>query len=122
MSANIDMDHESENIVLFRKLTDMAKKPRKMSSGSAAFDVFSAEKVSIPPMGRHCVKTDIAMAIPENHFGQISSRSGLALIHGVITLGGVLDSDFRQDRVITCVSRERVYSGTPNISRVVIRS
>jgi hypothetical protein len=45
--------------------------------------------------GRRLVKTDIAIAIPEGHYGRIAPRSGLAAKHGIDIGAGVIDRDYR---------------------------
>lgn len=41
------------------------------------------------------MKTDIALAIPEGHYGRIAPRSGLAAKHGIDVGAGVIDQDYR---------------------------
>ncbi len=50
---------------------------------------------TLEPNKRVLVKTGIKMAIPENCFGSIRDRSGLAMKEGISVLGGVIDSDYR---------------------------
>ena len=41
------------------------------------------------------VATDLSMAIPEDCYGRVAPRSGLALKHGIDTGAGVIDADYR---------------------------
>ncbi len=50
---------------------------------------------SIQSGQRILVKTGIHIELPKGHFGNIRSRSGLALNEGIITLGGIIDSGYR---------------------------
>lgn len=77
------------------KLSENATVPAKATSGSAAFDLASAEDVSIPPNSRIVIKTGLAIRIQSGYYGQIASRSGLCVKSGIITVGGVIDSDYR---------------------------
>ena len=77
------------------RLVKCAIVPTKATSGSAAFDLSSSEDVNIPPNSRIVVHTGIAVRIPKGYYGQIASRSGICVRSGVITVGGVIDSDYR---------------------------
>jgi dUTP pyrophosphatase len=61
---------------------------------SAPF-VFSAQEVTIAAEGKALVKTDIAVAIPEGHYGRVAPRSGLAWKHHIDCGAGVIDRDYR---------------------------
>jgi len=65
------------------------------SAGAAGADLRASEPVSIPPGAQAAVPTGIRLAIPEGHVGLVWPRSGLALRHGIDTLAGVIDSDYR---------------------------
>ncbi len=69
--------------------------PEYASAGSAGADLRSSAAVEIPPGGRAAVPTGVALAIPTGHVGLIWPRSGLAVRHGLDTLAGVIDSDYR---------------------------
>jgi dUTP pyrophosphatase len=53
--------------------------------------------VIIQPGGRAAIPTGLAFALPAGIEGQVRSRSGLALHHGVVVLNspGTLDADYR---------------------------
>ena len=55
------------------------------------------KEVLIPSNGRKMISTGFAIEIPKNCEGQIRSRSGLSIDHGVIVLNspGTIDQDFR---------------------------
>lgn len=69
--------------------------PSYESEGAAGMDLRAASEVKIEPDGRALVPTGWSVSIPEGFYGQIASRSGLALKRGIFTLGGVIDSDYR---------------------------
>ncbi len=46
------------------------------------------------------VKTGVKVAIPENFYGRIAPKSGLAIKHGIDIFGGVIDSDYRGELVV----------------------
>lgn len=74
-----------------------AEIPRKATDGSAGYDIYSAETVTIPAMARRAVSTGIYMSIPRGYEGQVRSRSGLCLSNGIVVLNspGTIDSDYR---------------------------
>ena len=80
-------------MALFRKLSDKAKTPTKGTTFSAGYDLFAPEDTFINANSRKIVPTDIAMSIPQNHFGLIAARSSRA-VNSVDTGGGIIDSDF----------------------------
>ena len=79
----------------FKRLDPEATLPTRGSSQSAGLDIFSIEEVVIEPKQRSLVRTGLAAAIPEGHYGRIAPRSGLATRQGLDVLAGVIDSDYR---------------------------
>lgn len=64
------------------------------TSFSAGLDLYASEDVLVG--NKQCiVPTEIAMAIPEGHFGLIRDRSSMAFKNGVAVLAGVIDADYR---------------------------
>lgn len=82
-------------VVRIKKLRDDAQIPLYKRPGDAAFDLFSAEDWTLVPNEQHIFKIGIAMAIPEGHVGLIWDRSGMGAVHGIKTLGGVIDHTYR---------------------------
>jgi len=79
----------------FKKLDGRAVLPTRGSSAAAGLDIYSIENVAIDPGQRALVRTGLAAAIPEGHYGRIAPRSGLALRTGLDVLSGVIDADYR---------------------------
>ena len=61
-----------------KKLSDFATIPKRGTKYSAGFDLSSAYDYTVPARGKELVKTDLAIAIPENTYARIAPRSGLA--------------------------------------------
>ena len=82
-------------------LTDLPDFKSEFSSGMDLCANFLAtdkkKEVLIPSNGRIMISTGLAIEIPKNCEGQIRSRSGLSIDHGVIVLNspGTIDQDFR---------------------------
>ena len=69
--------------------------PTRGSSSSAGLDLYSIEELTIEPKQRAIARTGLAVAIPEEHYGRLAPRSGLALKNGLDVLSGVIDADYR---------------------------
>ena len=78
-----------------RKIHKNSKTPTKATSEAAGFDLYSIENVKILPKERKLIKTGIEVEIPKNHFGHITGRSSLSKNFGIVTVPGVIDSDYR---------------------------
>ena len=72
-----------------------AAEPRKLTVGSASYDLFAAEEKTLFPHLVAPITTEIQMEIPNNYFGKIYPRSGLLENYYVSCDGGVIESDFR---------------------------
>jgi dUTP diphosphatase len=75
--------------------------PSYQSAHAAGLDLLAAVPATAPltiaPRERALVPTGLAIALPENHEGQIRPRSGLAARHGLTVLNapGTIDADYR---------------------------
>lgn len=78
-----------------QKLSEAATAPKRATAGAAGYDLCSAEEVVVPAGMRKMVRTDLALAIPESHYGRIAPRSGLATKKGIDIGAGVIDMDYR---------------------------
>jgi len=78
-----------------KRLSPQAKIPTKRSPQAAGFDLTAPYSVYIPPMTSRTIGLKIALQIPEDHYGRIVERSGLARHLSLSVLGGVIDADYR---------------------------
>ena len=76
----------------------------KGSNEAAGFDISSKESYILLPNERHAFSTGLFLEIENGHVGEIWPRSGLALKHGIDTLAGVIDSDFRGEVKVILVN------------------
>ena len=101
--------------VRFAKNHEDAITPTRGSSGAAGYDLYAMEEYEIEHGERVMIDTGIVVEVPEDHYGRIAPRSGLAAKHGIDVLAGVVDSDFRSSlRVIIinhCHNRFHVSKG-----------
>jgi len=78
--------------------------PEYGSDGAAGADLRASEAVVIPPGGRAAVPTALRLEIPPGYAGLVWPRSGLAVRHGIDTLAGVIDSDYRGEVRVVLVN------------------
>lgn len=73
--------------------------PAYETAAAAGMDLRAAipedQPIVLGPMARTAVPTGLAFALPRGFEGQIRSRSGLAIRHGVTCLTGTIDADYR---------------------------
>lgn len=63
--------------------------------GDVGMDLCARETVTLVPGARAQVPTGIALQIPDGFGGFIWDKSGLSHLHGLKTLGGVIDAGYR---------------------------
>ena len=109
--------------VKIKKINSNAKLPSYALPGDAGMDLFSIEEYEIKPNERYAYQTGIAMEIPDGYVGIIKDKSGLAKKAGLHVLGGVFDSCFRGEYMITLVNLSnqphKIYAGD-KIAQVLI--
>ncbi len=81
--------------------------PEYASAGCAGADLRAAERVTLAPGERATLATGLFVAIPAGHVGLVWPRSGLAVRHGLDTLAGVIDSDYRGELRVVLVNHGR---------------
>ena len=92
------------SVVKIQKLREDAIIPTRGSVNAAGYDLYAAipEKVYILPHSTGKIKTGLAMELPDNTFGAIFARSGLATKQGLRPANcvGVCDSDYRGEYIV----------------------
>ena len=81
--------------------------PAYASAHAAGADLCASECRLLSPGEHAAVGTGLRLEIPPGHVGLIWPRSGLALRHGVDTLAGVIDSDYRGELRVVLVNHGR---------------
>ena len=77
--------------------------PTRASKGSAGLDLYSSVDVDININSIKEVNTGIRVSLPENTDGSVRDKSSLAA-KGVLTLGGVIDSDYTGEIIVIMTS------------------
>jgi dUTP pyrophosphatase len=85
-------------------LGDGAALPEYGSAAAAGADLRASEALVIGPGARAAVPTGLRLAIPRGHVGLVWPRSGIAVRHGIDTLAGVVDSDYRGEVKVVLVN------------------
>ena len=76
------------------KLLPTACMPTRATSKSVGLDLYSPTNVLVPAHDKVLVDLGIAFQIPMGYYGQIASRSGLAIHHHIHVGAGVVDPDY----------------------------
>lgn len=84
--------HVNVNVL---KCHEHAVLPKCGSVFSAGADLSSVEDYEIQPHTRCSISTGLKFQFPPCVYGRIAPRSGLALKHGIDTMAGVIDPDYR---------------------------
>jgi dUTP pyrophosphatase len=77
-----------------KRLHSHAILPRRATAGSAGYDLFSTDAVTLGPGDLMCVPTGIAIRVPPGTYGRIAPRSGVTVKHNVHVGAGVIDEDY----------------------------
>lgn len=87
-----------------KKLRDNAVIPTRGSEYAAGYDLYAAidETVVIGPHETQKIGTGLSFELPDNTFGMIVARSGLATKEGLrpANCSGICDSDYRGEYII----------------------
>ena len=87
-------------IVLMNKNVSIPTRPSK---GSAGLDLYSSIDVNIEVGSIKKVDSGICISLPENSYGSIRDKS-LLTSKGLLTLGGVIDSDYTGEIIVIMTS------------------
>ena len=90
--------------VKFIKVNTMAQAPTRGSLYAAGYDLSAAigENILIAPHTTVKIGTGLAVELPENTFGAVYARSGIASKEGLrpANCTGVVDSDYRGEIIV----------------------
>lgn len=81
--------------IYVKRLTENAFMPEYGSDLAAGMDLKAMHDFRLEAHSRLLVKIGIAVCLPENYYGRIAPRSGLANKYGIDVLAGVIDEDYR---------------------------
>lgn len=85
-------------------LNDKAYIPQKAHKSDAGWDLRTYVDFKIPPNDRLSIGIGIAIHLPKNTYGRVASKSGLALNHGILIGGGVIDEGYTGEICIIIIN------------------
>ena len=86
-------------------LSDTTIIPKRSSAGAAGYDIYADQSGFIVGYGSTLlISTGWAMEMPDGYYAEIRPRSGLAVKHGIDTLAGVIDSDYRGEVKVVLIN------------------
>jgi dUTP pyrophosphatase len=98
------MIEEDASVEVRAYLGEGGRLPAYGTAAAAGADLCASEAVVLEPGARAAVATALRVAIPPGHVGLVWPRSGLAVRHGIDTLAGVIDSDYRGEVRVVLVN------------------
>ncbi len=87
-----------------KPLHPKAKLPRRATTDAAGADLHCLQTFTLEPGERRAIATGLSIAIPRGFYGRIAPRSGWAAKHGIDTLAGVIDSDYRGEILVLLIN------------------
>lgn len=87
-----------------KKLHKDARLPTHGHPGDAGIDFYAIEDVTFLPGKQERMRTGVAIKIPEGHVGLIWDKSGVSFNMGLKIMGGVIDSGFRGELVMSLLN------------------
>jgi dUTP pyrophosphatase len=90
--------------VKVKRLSDGARLPAHATDWAAGADLCCAEAFTLQPGERRLVPSGMAIEIPPGYYGRVAPRSGLAVRHGIDTLAGIIDCDYRGELKVALIN------------------
>lgn len=75
-------------------LDEDAYMPTKAHEADAGYDLRTPKRVVLRRHDCVCIDTGVHIQIPKKWYGKLESKSGLNVRHGIVSLGGVIDSGY----------------------------
>lgn len=107
----------------FRRLDERAILPTRGTPFSAGLDLYSIDRVIVPVNARRTIRTGWSLMIADGWYGRIAPRSGMAVRHGIATLAGVVDQDYRGELLVCLINHgDDAYTISPGdrIAQLII--
>lgn len=94
----------NEFTLQLKALHAAAKLPVRATPGAAGADLYCIEGFTLQPGERRALATGLQIEIPPGFYGRIAPRSGWAAKHGIDTLAGVIDADYRGEILVLLIN------------------
>lgn len=93
-------------------------------AGDAGFDVYARERTVLTPGVQTAVPTGVSIELPAGYVSLVWDKSGLGIKHGLKTLGGVIDAEYRGEYMIGMINlsdKEYVFEKGDKVAQVLIQ-
>ncbi len=109
----------------FIKLSHAATLPTRGTRGSAGYDLYTPNEITLQPNQQLLVPTDIGWTgCSEYLVGIIKDRSSMAHKHNMVTMAGVIDSDYEKKNIGVILKNTsdeiRVFKKNERIAQMII--
>ncbi|NOT64311.1 MAG: dUTP diphosphatase [Acidobacteria bacterium] len=94
----------NEFTLALKQLHPNAKLPHRAATDAAGADLYCIDGFTLQSGERRAIPTGVSIAIPRGFYGRIAPRSGWAAKHGIDTLAGVIDSDYRGEILVLLIN------------------
>jgi dUTP pyrophosphatase len=94
-----------------------ARIPYKSYPGSAGYDIFSIESVTIAPGSRLLIRTGVSLEVPEYYYIRVAPRSGLS-VRGIDVGAGVIDSSYRGEVKVLLINNSKEFYNVQEGDRI----
>ena len=94
-----------------------ARIPFKSYPGSAGYDIFSIDSVTIAPGSRLLVSTGVSLEVPEYYYIRVAPRSGLS-VRGIDVGAGVIDSSYRGEVKVLLINNSKEFYNVQEGDRI----
>ncbi|OGH60985.1 MAG: hypothetical protein A3G34_17525 [Candidatus Lindowbacteria bacterium RIFCSPLOWO2_12_FULL_62_27] len=95
---------ENESVLRVKRLSGDATLPSRGTPDAAGLDLCASEERLLKAGAVETVPTAISIEIPAGCVGLVWPRSGLSMRHGIGTLAGVIDADYRGEIRVVLVN------------------
>lgn len=85
------------DIIEVKKFSPKAHIPKKMTPGSAGFDLYALQDEEIQPRSSFFVRTGVNIYVPSGYYGAIKGRSGNAFLRKMFVFNDVISSGYQEE-------------------------
>ena len=75
-------------------LSKKGQELKRITSGSAGYDLYSLQETVIAPHNSQLVATSIAITVPAGTYVRVAPRSGMSVKHSIDVGVGVINEDY----------------------------
>lgn len=93
-------------------LSENATMPTRANATDAGYDIYAAETKILEPQEKAIIKTDLAVNIPKDYVGLLTSRSGVSSRTHLVIETGKIDAGFHGNMGINIKNDEQHYRTT----------